>query len=61
MPLLTDPSCSVFHTYEVGQALGAPLPAQFVLDKQGKLRYKHLFSFLSNNANVETLLEMALF
>jgi peroxiredoxin len=61
MPLLTDPSCSVFHTYEVGQALGAPLPAQFVLDKQGKLRYKHLFSFLSNNAKVETLLEMALF
>lgn len=57
MPLLSDPSCGVFHSYEVGQALGAPLPAQFILDKQGKLRYKHLFSFLSNNASVSKLLE----
>ena len=57
MPLLSDPSCSIFRAYGVGQALGAPLPAQFVLDQQGKLRYKHLFSFLSNNASVERLLE----
>ena len=57
MPLLCDPSCGVFHSYNVGQALGAPLPAQFVLDRQGKLRYKHLFSFLSHNASIETLLE----
>jgi peroxiredoxin len=57
MPLLSDPSCRVFHTYQVGQALGAPLPAQFVLDKQGKLRYKHLFSFLDHNAGVEKLLK----
>jgi peroxiredoxin len=57
MPLLSDPSCRVFRAYGVGQALGAPLPAQFVLDQQGKLRYKHLFSFLDHNASVETLLE----
>jgi peroxiredoxin len=57
MPLLSDPTCRVFRTYQVGQALGAPLPAQFVLDKQGKLRYKHLFSFLNHNAGVEKLLE----
>ncbi len=57
MPLLSDPSCRVFQTYEIGQALGAPLPAQFVLDKEGKLRYKHLFSFLDHNASVEQLLE----
>ncbi len=56
LPLLTDPSCRVFRAYKVGQALGAPLPAQFVLDKQGKLRYKHLFSFLDPNASVDTLL-----
>ncbi|MGB6300006.1 MAG: alkyl hydroperoxide reductase, partial [Rivularia sp. (in: cyanobacteria)] len=42
--------------YGVGQALGAPLPGQFILDKQGKLIYKHLFSFLDHNASVETLL-----
>jgi peroxiredoxin len=58
MPLLCDPSSGVFRTYGVGQALGAPLPAQFVLDRQGKLRYKHLFSFISHNASVETLLEV---
>ncbi len=57
MPLLSDPSCRTFHAYEVGQALGAPLPAQFVLDKEGKLRYRHLFSFLDHNASIEKLLE----
>ncbi|RCJ24785.1 alkyl hydroperoxide reductase [Nostoc minutum NIES-26] len=57
MPLLSDPSCRVFRTYQVGQALGAPLPAQFILDKEGKLRYWHLFSFLDSNASVKTLLE----
>ncbi len=55
MPLLCDPSCHTFQAYRVGQALGAPLPAQFIVDKQGKLRFKHLFSFLSPNAEVETL------
>lgn len=56
MPLLSNPSCSVFRAYGVGQALGAPLPAQFVLDLQGKLRFKHLFSFLSPNADIQMLL-----
>jgi len=56
LPLLSDPSCQVFRNYKVGQALGAPLPAQFVLDKQGKLQYRHLFSFFSHNASVEMLL-----
>ncbi|AFY55310.1 Peroxiredoxin [Rivularia sp. PCC 7116] len=56
MPLLSDPSCRVFRSYGVGQALGAPLPGQFILDKQGKLIYKHLFSFLDHNASIETLL-----
>ncbi len=60
MPLLTDSSCQVFRAYQVGQALGAPLPAQFFLDRQGILRYKHLFSFLDHNASVETLLSAAL-
>lgn len=55
MPLLSNPSCDVFRSYQVGQALGAPLPAQFVLDTAGRLRYKHLFSFLSPNAPLETL------
>lgn len=58
LPLLTDSSCRVFKSYQVGQALGAPLPAQFVVDRSGKLVYKHLFSFLEPNASVETLLAM---
>ncbi|MGB3511222.1 MAG: redoxin domain-containing protein [Microcoleaceae cyanobacterium] len=58
MPLLSDPSCQVFRNYQVGQALGAPLPGQFMLDKQGRLRYKHLFSFLDHNASVEVLLQV---
>lgn len=57
MPLLSNPSCDVFRNYQVGQALGAPLPAQFILDREGKLRYKHLFSFLSPNAPIERLFD----
>lgn len=59
MPLLSNPSCDIFHLYQVGQALGAPLPAQLVLDQTGKLCYKHLFSFLSPNARTEELLSWA--
>ncbi|MGB3208797.1 MAG: redoxin domain-containing protein [Crinalium sp.] len=56
MPLLSDPSCRTFKIYQVGQALGAPLPAQFLIDKQGKLLFKHLFSFLEPNAKIEKIL-----
>lgn len=58
MPVLSDPSCHVFRTYGVGQALGAPLPAQFVLDREGKLRYRHLFSFIEPNTPIDRLLEV---
>lgn len=58
LPLLSDPNCRVFRAYQVGQALGAPLPGQFFLDKEGKLRYKHLFSFFDHNASVEKLLQV---
>ncbi|HEY9623590.1 MAG TPA: peroxiredoxin family protein, partial [Crinalium sp.] len=57
MPLLSDPGCRVFRMYQVGQALGAPLPAQFVLDQTGRIRYRHLFSFLDPNASVGKLLD----
>jgi peroxiredoxin len=56
--LLSNPSCSIFRHYGTGQALGAPLPAQFVIDRTGLLRYKHLFSFLQPNAPLETLLQV---
>jgi len=56
VPLLTDPDGSTFRAYRTGQALGAPLPAQFVLDAQGRVRYCHLFSFLHHNADPEKLL-----
>lgn len=56
MPLLSDPNCQSFRLYGTGQALGAPLPAQFVIDAQGKLRFQHLFSFVHPNATPERLL-----
>jgi peroxiredoxin len=46
----------VFRAYQVGQALGAPLPAQFVLDGAGRIRYRHLFSFFEPNASIDKLL-----
>lgn len=57
MPLLSDPSCARFRRYHVGQALGAPLPAQFVVSKAGKIVFKHLFSFIHHNADVDVLLD----
>ena len=56
MPLLVDPSCASFRKYGTGQALGAPLPAQFVIDRTGKLAFQHLFSFAHTNASSERLL-----
>ncbi|NJN88611.1 MAG: redoxin domain-containing protein [Leptolyngbyaceae cyanobacterium SL_7_1] len=56
MPLLIDPGCRVFRTYKTGQALGAPLPAQFVLDTTGRIQFRHSFSFLEPNARVDRLL-----
>ena len=56
MPLLVDPSCRSFRQYGTGQALGAPLPAQFVIDGEGRLRFQHLFSFAHPNATPERLL-----
>ncbi len=55
-PLLVNPSCTLFQQYGTGQALGAPLPAQFVLDGSGRLRFQHLFSFAHHNATPERLL-----
>ncbi|MGC1309221.1 MAG: peroxiredoxin family protein [Phormidesmis sp.] len=56
MPLLVDSECNVFQRYGTGQALGAPLPAQFVIDTEGRLRFQHLFSFAHTNATPERLL-----
>jgi len=55
-PLLCNPSCDVYQQYGTGQALGAPLPAQFVLDKYGRIRFWHRFSFLATNAEPRQLL-----
>ncbi|MEO0532278.1 MAG: redoxin domain-containing protein [Cyanobacteria bacterium P01_A01_bin.123] len=57
MPLLSDPTCISFRQYGTGQALGAPLPAQFVIDPGGVIRDRHLFSFLHPNASPEQLLQ----
>ncbi len=59
VPFLSDPNCQVFRTYQTGQALGAPLPAQFIRAANGSLRYRHCFSFLDPNASVDRLLDAA--
>ena len=56
MPVLSDASCKSFRQYGTGQALGAPLPAQFVVDAEGKLRFQHLFSFAHTHATPARLL-----
>jgi peroxiredoxin len=56
-PFLFDPDCRTFHQYGAGQALGAPLPAQYIVDCAGRITFRHLFSFIDSNASTDTLLE----
>jgi peroxiredoxin len=56
LPLLRDETGQSFCDYYTGQALGSPLPAQFVLDAQGCLRHCHLFSLLHPYASPQQLL-----
>ncbi len=53
---LYDPDCSIFRSYGVGQALGAPLPAQFIVNREGRITFRHLFSFTDGNAEPDTIL-----
>ena len=53
---LYDPDCSIFRRYGVGQALGAPLPAQFIVSSSGRITFRHLFSFIDGNAETDTIL-----
>ncbi|AFZ35059.1 alkyl hydroperoxide reductase/ Thiol specific antioxidant/ Mal allergen [Stanieria cyanosphaera PCC 7437] len=55
-PFLFDPDCHTFRRYGVGQALGAPLPAQFVINSEGRITFRHLFSFVDSNAELDTIL-----
>ncbi len=55
-PFLYDPDCTIFRRYGVGQALGAPLPAQFVINREGCITWLHLFSFIDGNAESNTIL-----
>ncbi len=56
MAVLCDPQGQVFRRYGSGQALGAPLPTQVVLDRYGRVRFWHRFSFLVPNATPQRLL-----
>ncbi len=56
-PFLYDPDCLIFRRYGVGQALGAPLPAQFIVDPSGRIIFRHLFSFIDGNAETDTVLK----
>jgi peroxiredoxin len=55
-PFLYDPDCTIFRRYGVGQALGAPLPAQFIVDTEGRIAFRHLFSFTDSNAEPDNIL-----
>ena len=55
-PFLFDPDCATFRRYGAGQALGAPLPAQFVVNREGRITFSHLFSFVDSNAKPDAVL-----
>ncbi len=57
-PFLYDPACTTFRMYGAGQALGAPLPAQYLLDKSGRIVERHLFSFVDHNVDTDEILAL---
>jgi peroxiredoxin len=57
-PFLYDPACTTFRMYGAGQALGAPLPAQYLLDKSGRIVKRHLFSFVDHNVDTDEMLTL---
>lgn len=57
-PFLYDPKCESFRHYGAGQALGAPLPAQYIVDLDGKIRFRHMFSFVDHNAGIDEVLTL---
>jgi peroxiredoxin len=64
-PVLSDSEWRVFRQYGLGAALGAPLPAQFLLDKNGVILFKYVsgtdlsnqLPFHPENAEMLALLE----
>lgn len=56
-PFLSDPDCKTFRLYGAGQALGAPLPAQYVINREGRITYRHLFTFIDSNAEPDRILQ----
>ena len=55
-PFLSDPDCRMFRAYGAGQALGVPLPAQYIVDCSGRISFRHLFSFTDTNASPDVIL-----
>lgn len=47
--MLSDSNWQVFKQYGLGAALGAPLPAQFLLDKAGAIRFKYVSGLSLND------------
>ncbi len=41
-PTLSDAEWRIFGLYRLGAALGAPLPAQFLLDRNGVVQFKYV-------------------
>lgn len=59
LPLLSNAGGEIYQQYRTGHLFGDPLPAQFVLDVQGRLRYYHCFSLLHPYANPDQLVTLA--
>jgi peroxiredoxin len=63
--MLSDSNWQVFKQYGLGAALGAPLPAQFLLDKNGVIQFKYVsglslgsqLPFHPENAQMLSLIE----
>ncbi|WP_299406876.1 peroxiredoxin family protein [Acaryochloris sp. IP29b_bin.148] len=56
-PFLYDPTCKSFRNYGAGQAL-APLPAQYIVALDGKIRFCHMFSFVDHNVGIDEVLTL---
>lgn len=55
-PFLSDPDWTVFKAYGTGAALGVPLPAQFLIDGEGRVVERYLCDFVPNHPPLDAAL-----
>ncbi|NTV46349.1 MAG: redoxin domain-containing protein [Chlorobiales bacterium] len=57
-PVLSDENWIVFELFGLGAAIGAPLPGQFIIDREGIIRFVYMCDALPSHPTNEAMMEI---